>query len=298
VSVPESQLDTWSHIGSQTQSASTYQSVKAVIESANAPYAGRSVTSFLQGSYGNDTNVFGVESDVDIVLKTASIYYPDVSHLPADQKERYWRDHTKADYSQEQFRTDVTTWLREQYKGDFDPGDKALTIKANGSRRSADVLACSDYRRFIRFNGHQDSSYVEGICFKLPDGTLIPNFPKQHHENCVAKHQQTKSYFKPMVRIWKNMRNRMQADGIIPSGIAPSYYIEGLLWNVPNDRFGGSYQDTFLKCYAYIQGADKTKLVCANQNAWLLRKGEHTSWDPDQFQTFFDELGTFWNDFS
>lgn len=46
------------------------------------------------------------------------------------------------------------------------------------------------------------------------------------------------------------------------------------------------------------QGADKTKLVCANQNAWLLRKGERTSWDPDQFQTFFDELGTFWNDFS
>lgn len=114
----------------------------------------------------------------------------------------------------------------------------------------------------------------------------------------MTKHQQTNSYFKPMVRIWKNMCNRMTANGLIPGGIAPSYYIEGLLWNVPNSQFGGSYQDTFLKCYAYIQAAERNKFVCANQNAWLLRKGEGTSWDPDQFATFFDALGTFWNDFS
>lgn len=297
MSVPESQLDTWSHVGSQTQSASTYQSIKSVIENSSAPYANRSISSFLQGSYGNDTNVYGVESDVDVVLKTASIYYPDVSQLPEDQKERYRRDHSTASYTQEQFRTDVSNWLWQQYKGDFDPGAKALTIKANGNRRSADVLACSNYRRYTRFNTHQDSSYVEDICFKLADGTLIANFPKQHHDNCATKHQNTKSYFKPVVRIWKNMRNRMMADGLIPGGIAPSYYLEGLLWNVPDDRFGGSYQDTFLKCCAFIQSADQTKFVCANQNAWLLRKGQPTSWDPDKFGIFWKALGEFWNNY-
>jgi hypothetical protein len=129
-----------------TQSAETYQSIKAVIESANAPYSNRSVSSFLQGSYGNDTNVRGVESDVDIVLKTSSIYYPDLQKLPDDQKAHYKRVHTDATYSQEEFRTDVSSWLQKQYGADFDPGEKALTINANGNRRSADVLACSHAR--------------------------------------------------------------------------------------------------------------------------------------------------------
>ncbi|WP_423066051.1 nucleotidyltransferase domain-containing protein [Devosia sp. CN2-171] len=296
--IPESQLDTWAKQGSVTQSAETYQSIKAVIESANAPYSNRSISSFLQGSYGNDTNVRGVESDVDIVLKTSSIYYPDLQKLPDDQKAHYKRVHTDATYSQEEFRTDVSSWLQKQYGADFDPGEKALTINANGNRRSADVLACSNYRRYTRFNGHEDATFIEGICFKLPNGTLIPNFPKLHYDNCVKKHQDTNGYFKAMVRIWKNMRNRMKDDGLLEGISAPSYYIEGLLWNVTNDRFGKSYQDTFLKCFSFIHDADKTQLVCANYQAWLLRKGEATSWDTDQFTKFFNALGGYWDDWS
>jgi hypothetical protein len=35
---------------------------------------------FLQGSYGNDTNIYA-ESDVDVVMRTDSIYYSDTSAL-------------------------------------------------------------------------------------------------------------------------------------------------------------------------------------------------------------------------
>lgn len=100
-----------------------------------------------------------------------------------------------------------------------------------------------------------------------------------------------------MVRIWKNMRNRMREQGLIKSGIAPSYYIEGLLWNVPSNLFGHSYERTFLQCYSYLHYADKTQLVCANQNAWLIRKDEATSWDPDDFNTFFNTLGGYWDNY-
>jgi hypothetical protein len=64
VAIPESQLETWTHIGAGPQSTATYQSIKAVIEHKDAPYASRQIDSFLQGSYGNDTNVFGADSDV------------------------------------------------------------------------------------------------------------------------------------------------------------------------------------------------------------------------------------------
>ena len=33
--------------------------------------------------------------------------------------------------------------------------------------------------------------------------------------------------------------------GELAEGVAPSYYLEGMLYNVPADKFGTSYQDTF-----------------------------------------------------
>lgn len=295
MSIPESQLTTWAKQGSVTQSADTYKTIKDVIESNNAPYANRRPSSFLQGSYGNDTNVYGVESDVDVVLRCGSIYYYDLSDLTEPERELYKRTHSGAQYKYADFKDEVTDWLSQQFKDDADPGTKAIRIKGRGNRREADVLPCVQFRRYLKFNGDQDATYVEGVCFFLPDGTRVTNYPKLHKQHCTSKHQATENYFKPMVRILKNMRNRMKADGLIGDGLAPSYYLEGLLYNVPNELFGVSYERTFLQCYSNLQNADKTKLVCASRQAWLLRTGQHTSWDPGDFATFFDALADFWN---
>lgn len=49
---------------------------------------------------------------------------------------------------------------------------------------------------------------------------------------CTAKHQATNSYFKPTVRAMKNMRTKLVEDGRIGNETAPSYCIEGMVWNV------------------------------------------------------------------
>jgi len=65
--IPESQLETWSKPGSVAQSRDTYATIKRALENTNATYASRNFEVFLQGSYGNDTNIFA-ESDVDVVM--------------------------------------------------------------------------------------------------------------------------------------------------------------------------------------------------------------------------------------
>lgn len=297
MSISEAQLDTWAKPGNQVQSANTYGTIKPIIENKDSPYSGRDISSYLQGSYGNDTNVFGLEADVDIVLQSGALYYPDLHKLSPEQKALYEQGRSGASYSVEQFKVDVTGWLQKQFPGQVDPGAKAITIKGTENRRKADVLACCDYYRFFTFFGFSDprTRIEKGVCFKLPDGKLIGNFPKQHRENCITKQAETKNYFKPMVRIVKNMRNRMKAAGVIGDGIAPSYYLEGLLWNVPNHLYGHSYERTFLEFYHWTKNAQKDQLVCANQQAWLLRKNEATSWDPDKFATFFQALGDYWD---
>jgi hypothetical protein len=149
-------------------------------------------------------------------------------------------------------------------------GTKTFKINPSGSRRSADVLACYQYRCYTRFVNHSDCNYVAGLTFPTSVGNWIINYPKQHSDNCTAKHQATKGWYKPMIRIFKNMRTRMVADRLIPEGIAPSYYIEGLLYNVPNDQFGKNYGDTFCNCTNWLIKADRSKLFCASQMYLLL----------------------------
>ena len=67
MSIPEYQLDTWSKQGSVTGSSGTYNAIKNVLEATNTPYADKDFSVFLQGSYGNDTNIYA-ESDVDILV--------------------------------------------------------------------------------------------------------------------------------------------------------------------------------------------------------------------------------------
>jgi hypothetical protein len=55
MAIPESQLETWSHQGSVSQSAGTYATIKNALESADAKYTNRDFEVFLQGSYGNAT---------------------------------------------------------------------------------------------------------------------------------------------------------------------------------------------------------------------------------------------------
>jgi hypothetical protein len=86
--IPESQLETWSKVGSQTQSKETYTTIRNALDDKAAAYAG-STDIFLQGSYGNDTNVYGKDSDVDIVMLCDKAYFRDLSRLSPLEKAAY-----------------------------------------------------------------------------------------------------------------------------------------------------------------------------------------------------------------
>jgi hypothetical protein len=174
-------------------------------------------------------------------------------------------------------------------------GTKALYIPGgNSGRRNADVLIASQFRRYYEFKSWQNQRHDQGVCFFPVGGSMIENFPKLHSHNCTTKHQNTKSYFKPMVRIFKNMRNTMLAKGLLADGVAPSYFIEGMLFNVPNEKFGGTYQQTWINCFNHIVTADPEKLVCANRMHSLVRDSSPTSWPVANFNTFTAALKRYW----
>src|SRR3546814_21108151 len=85
------------------------------------------------------------------------------------------------------------------------------------------------------------------------------------------------------------MRSRMVDDGLIKAGVAPSYYIEGLLYNVPNEKLTSSYQDCVVNVLNwYRQEAKKAELVCANEQYYLLRDSSHTCWPQANCDAFVE----------
>jgi len=294
MTIPESQLDTWSHQGSVTQSKSTYATIKLALEDSSTDYANQAYAIFLQGSYGNDTNIYS-ESDVDVVIRLDSIFYYDIDSLSADEQALFHKNLSAGSYSYNAFKSGVVRALEKRFgKSSVDAGNKAIKIKADGNRRTADVLVCADFRRYRSYSA-QGVDYEEGICFWNNAGKRISNYPRQHSANCTTKHQNTVGYFKPMVRILKNMRSKLVDDGVLAVGVAPSYYIEGLLYNVPTNKFGGNYGTSFVAAINWMREADRTKFVCANEQYYLLQNDAETCWPIANGDAFRNAVTRLWN---
>lgn len=294
--IPESQLETYSHRGSIIQSSNTYNAIKSVLEAGATPYVGKDFKVFLQGSYGNDTNIYA-ESDVDIVIRLDDCFCGDLESLSDDEKSVFKQEFRDATYTHTGFKWDVLSVLEKQYGSAVKTGNKAIAIDANGSLRKSDVIVATQFRRYFKFRSARDSEYVEGICFFNAAGELIVNYPKQHSANLTAKHQASSKRLKPMIRVFKNMRSRLVKEGLIyDAGIAPSYYIEGLLYNVPSKKFATGYQDCVDNILNwYHQDAVKTDLVCANEQHRLLGDGSHTSWSQTHCDAFVEAAVDLWS---
>jgi hypothetical protein len=294
--IPESQLETWSHQGSITQSSNTYNSIKNVLQASTTPYAGKNFKVFLQGSYGNDTNIYA-ESDVDIVIRLDDCFFSDLDALSDEEQAAHKQTFGDAAYTHVDFKRDVLSVLIDHYGSAVKAGKKAIAIYASGSRRKADVIVATQFRQYFSFRSTSDSEYVEGICFFNAAGERIANYPKQHSVNLTVKHQASSKWLKPMARVLKNMRSRMVNDGLIKAGVAPSYYIEGLLYNVPNDKLTSSYERCVVNTLNwYRQEARKVDLVCANEQYYLLRDGSHKCWPQANCDAFVEAAVKLWNE--
>lgn len=91
------------------------------------------------------------------------------------------------------------------------------------------------------------------------------------------------------------MRNYMVDRNLLQDGIAPSYFIEGMLYNVPNDKFGRTFDDTLVATFNYIVNANRSVFLCANGIHRLLGNSQ-VAWPAANCQAYLDALRRLWND--
>lgn len=226
MAVSDEQLGRWATGPSETENDKCENAVNAIISALRSHFGDR-LLFIRQGSHRNRTNIRH-DSDIDLAVVHKDHYFPDVSNLSEADKAHYHRTSTDSVYKFHQFKSDVHSILQREF-GVAERKNKCIRIPGNTYRVNADVVPAYKHKRYRSYGVVS----VEGIGFTTDDGNTHHSFPEHHYENGVAKNDRTSRSFKSVVRIIKNIRNEL------PDKSMPSFFIESLVWNAPDDLFSG-----------------------------------------------------------
>jgi hypothetical protein len=291
----QTQLTTWAKPGASTTSASTYQSIRNALLATNSPLRNRQLDIFLQGSYGNSTNIHG-DSDVDIVVLYRDTFYKDMRKLTPAQQELHKQLFSPATYQWSNLRDDVVAALRAQFGSQaVTLGTKAIKVQAGSGRMTADVLPAVQFRRYATFASRDNYTAHFGIQFFDSAGNATVNYPKNHMERGEAKNkdERTRGQYKPTIRVFKNYRNYLVAQRLLAQNIAPSYFLECLLHNAPDNLFVGNYTETVPAIINRLLNTPYERLLCQNGVTELFGS-ESTQWSVVNCATFLDVAQRTW----
>lgn len=222
----------------QTKCENAERAVRKAID-ASTKLSAKSIEVFAQGSYANRTNV-RQDSDVDICVLYTGAFFPDYSM--SEGLNGAALGHSDGAYLYTEFKNDVESALVAHFgRMSVTRGKKAFDVHANTYRIDADVVPCFEHRRYM--GTPQSNWHVSppGTQINPDNGGTIINWPRQNYANGVKKNDATGRRFKAVTRILKRLRNEMVDEGHREAEPIPSYLIECLVWNVPNDGLG---QDT------------------------------------------------------
>jgi hypothetical protein len=291
MSIPEAQLLVWSNQGAVVTAQNTHNSVRKALESYRWPDGVR-YDPYLQGSYRNSTNIYG-NSDVDIVVELTSVFW---SNLTEEEKSKLgWQE---AAYNVGQFRNDVISSLTNYYGNALldISGDKSIKLLPDSGRLKADIVVGGNYCYY-----ENQKIRAEGIIF-WPKSSVYPitNYPKVHFSNGADKNSdfRTRGRYRKSTRMFKNARDKINGGMPEFSVKFPSYFIECLLYNVPDNCFWGNFQNTYTAVANWLNDRFNkntiNEFICQNGMFYLFGS-DTVQWNVTDAWQFVNALMDLWN---
>jgi len=279
VPIPDSILGPWSHHYSGEASKQAHLSIRDALARYKGLAKETKYDVFLQGSYKNDTNL-RQDSDVDVVVQLEAKLQPQVAALSGFQLEQD-QAHKLAYERWKLFRNQVLKALRATYGTEaVTPGRKSLKLAKGKIPASADVVVT--LRCGI------------GLAFYLPDERRwVVSYPQQHHAKGLRKERGTNGMYKRTIRMFKVARNHLIETDAIGDRTAPSYFIECLLYNVPNGLFRPSFGQSYCGVVEYLAAASLQQFKCQNGVQELFGSSKDL-WRVDEAQRLVQALGRLW----
>lgn len=245
----ESRLATWSQGPSPTEQEKIERAKDAIRKAIDAdPTLGdHKIEIMVTGSYANRTNI-RAESDVDVAVIYLDAFVSNWDWVDprasTDPEVRASLDArvglSTVTYPDSRYRDEVEHALMRQLgTSAVDRGPIAFDIHRNTYRVDSDCVAAFEQRQWFEAKGDKEFDYIDGIRVTNDVGRTIINYPSAQKLFGEEKHEATDRHFRKMVRIVKNLCVEMADDGVAAAEDIPSFLIESLVFNVPDDYFGG-----------------------------------------------------------
>jgi predicted nucleotidyltransferase len=269
MAIPNSQLEIWAKQGAVTTAKLTHESVRTALEHEKSLIKGKAIEICLQGSYRNDTNIRG-DSDVDILVELTTTFGHSAHELPITQRQAHEIAYDSANYEWKDFRRDVLASLEKYYGKDQvdSTGSKSIKLLPRPGRLKADIVPVIRYRKYKYFNDLSNYSAERGVkLYNVKTNESVVNYPFHHFKNGQSKNasERTEGLFKPIVRIIKNARSYLVQNGSLGSEKAPSYFLQNLIYNVPDEHFTQSYEQSVYNVLKYLYTTPLENFVCQNE---------------------------------
>lgn len=279
MSIPESTLAKWSHHKAGTAFKQAHVPIRKALE-AHKGLSQFKYEVFLQGSYKNDTNLGG-DSDVDVVVRLSSKLKPAVAALTGEQLQKDG-SHRFVHQQWNSFRDEALKALRVKFGSAAESGRKTLKVpKGRMIPADADLVVTV--------------SHMEGIGFYLPDEQRwVVSFPQQHHSRGLKKEKAANYRFKRTIRMFKAARHRLVAKKVLAKDVAPSYFIECLLYNVPDSLFKPKLAPTYTGILDWLGTARRKDFKCQNGQVELFGSGRE-QWSQKKARAFIKALQDMWD---
>lgn len=294
--VKEDQLSRWTSppfANEDQKAANTERMIREAIQ-GHGFLSTLPIDVYAKGSYKNNTTV-RQDSDVDVAVEYTGMihcaYGPDTSQEEVRrvrQSSAYSGPFSGSGGGMSRFKAAIQEALEGAFgAGSVERSNKVFTVREGSRSLAADVVPCTTYRKYWspqRFN--------EGI-WLLPDrspGHDIYNYPQQHYDAGVKKNNDTGRSYKRVVRILKQLENRMVDDNACPA--VPSYLIESLCFNCPNALFtqsgswGERVQYVLAHMWSYLKEPEPDSGRWHEANGLKFLFHEHQKWTRDDAMTF------------
>lgn len=298
--ITEEKLLQWSAQESTDLSSNAYHFIKEhIFETPFVKAHQNDFDVYLQGSYANATNIKR-DSDVDIVLQYNGVFRYDDSELSDFTKRQRNEYYSRATLTFKEYKDIIYAQLKEALRGhsrirDIQYKAKSIKIVLQNPSIEVDVVPCFLYKKYKTFslnNPDSPAHYIEGIAFDNTDtDTAIVNFPKEHISNGEEKNKKenTSGKFKMTVRYIKKIKSLLVDNGYINEKRVGSYFIENLIYNIPDYYFDNSCVKTFGDITYYLNHINIDKFICQHHQ-WKLFGVKSTQWKHDDAKQFISLL--------
>ena len=275
--IAETTLAKWSHHEAGTAFKQAHVPIREALE-AHKGLSRFKYEVFLQGSYKNDTNLGG-DSDVDVVVRLTTKLKPSVADLTGERLQENG-SHRFVHQQWKSFRDEALKALRASFGKAAKSGRKTLKVPKGSIPADADLVVTVSHR--------------DGIGFYLSDERRwVVSFPQHHHARGLKKEKAVNNRFKRTIRMFKAARNRLVERKVLTKDDAPSYFIECLLYNVPDSLFASKLAPTYTGILDWLQKAKLQDFKCQNGQVPLFGPGRE-QWTQKKARTFVKGLQELW----